>query len=198
MACNHRFINDLIPNYPIKYLFVGTFNPSWNNLNGNNANWFYGRRTNSFWNIMPRVFDNENLNNKHNRLNPTNWKEYCVKNRIGITDLITSIIDADETNEIHVKKIRSFLDNDIESFKQFDKTEITNIIGNNLKTIKGVYLTRYAHGLKQNGILSQSWNEISLYCQRNKIQCDSLVTPSNGYRKPVIEKIKIWKEIIKS
>ncbi len=35
MDCKHRFINELLPNWKIKYLFINTFNPEWNNINNN-------------------------------------------------------------------------------------------------------------------------------------------------------------------
>src|SRR5215203_5976178 len=102
MPCNHRFIDDLIPNHPVRYLFVGTFNPCWYNPNGNNANWFYGRRTNDFWYIMPQLFQHESLmpgQFRNNREFLINW---CGDHNIGITDLVTSIEDADEANHEHL------------------------------------------------------------------------------------------------
>ena len=106
MPCNHRFQEDLYPQHQLKYLFVGTFNPEWDNPNGNNANWFYGRRTNSFWNIMPRTFGHPYLNNPENRLNPEPWKQYCFDNDIGLTDMIETILDANEQE--HQNQIISF------------------------------------------------------------------------------------------
>jgi len=54
MPCEHRFLNDLIPNWELEYLFIGTFNPSWNNNNAVQADYFYGRVRNNFWCILPR------------------------------------------------------------------------------------------------------------------------------------------------
>jgi hypothetical protein len=104
MPCNHRFIEDLYPKHKLKFLFVGTFNPSWENLNKNNANWFYGRRTNSFWRILPSIFNQPNMNNKLHRLNINLWKKYCLENNIGITDIIESIRDANDDKEEHKKE----------------------------------------------------------------------------------------------
>ena len=44
MSCKHRFYDELIPEWEIKYLFIGTFNPSWGNQTGNNANYFLWER----------------------------------------------------------------------------------------------------------------------------------------------------------
>jgi hypothetical protein len=194
MPCNHRFIADLYPNYKLKYLFVGTFNPEWDNVNGNNANWFYGRTRNSFWNIMPQTFGYINLNNQQNRINPTPWKEYCFNNGIGITDMIETIIDANEDE--HQNQILGFEDQFLEQFNQIVLTNIPKIIENNINSLCGVYLTRYCHTLNQNGIFYQRWSEIKNICDQNKIHNSCLVTPSNGYMMPRIEKIQLWQNSI--
>ena len=67
MACSHRFLNELIPDWEIEYLFVGTFNPEWDSPNGNNANYFYGRSTNDFWYILPQAFGGKNLMDKRSQ-----------------------------------------------------------------------------------------------------------------------------------
>ena len=78
MPCRHRFINDINPLGQLKYLFVGTFNPSWDRPQGDDANWFYGRQYNDFWFIMPQVFGLDNLmpqefrTNRNFLMNPKN------------------------------------------------------------------------------------------------------------------------------
>ncbi|MBS3993008.1 MAG: hypothetical protein KGZ87_04750 [Bacteroidetes bacterium] len=190
MPCNHRFLNDLYPQYKLRYLFVGTFNPEWNNPNGNNANWFYGRRTNSFWRILPETFGHNNMNTAQNRQNPEIWKNYCIKNGIGLTDIIEKIIDAnidDNQNEIY-----SFLDNQLEEFQQIQLTDILKLIKENKDSLKRVYFTRYCHTLSRDGVLLNRWNQIRDLCDELNIHNSCLVTPSNGYRMPVNEKIELW------
>ena len=53
MSCTHRFENQLIPNWEIEHLFIGTFNPSWDLNNAGQADYFYGRVRNNFWCILP-------------------------------------------------------------------------------------------------------------------------------------------------
>lgn len=195
MPCNHRFIQDLYPSYRLNYLFVGTFNPAWNKPNGNNAKWFYGRRTNSFWRILPESFGHLNLNSSPNIENPKVWKEYCEKNGIGITDLIESIIDANEND--HNQKVMSFLDEELETFKHIQFTNIPDIIKANSSTLCGVYLTRYCHTLNENSILFRRWNEIKILCKETNVHSACLITPSNGFMLPLKEKINIWKSTIK-
>ena len=56
MACRHRFYDKLSPDWELEYLFVGTFNPSWDFNNAEQADYFYGRNRNFFWRILPEVF----------------------------------------------------------------------------------------------------------------------------------------------
>lgn len=194
MPCNHRFREDLYPNQKLKYLFIGTFNPEWNNPNGNNANWFYGRRTNSFWRILPETFGHLNLNNAQNRKNPKPWRDYCIQNGIGLTDIIQTITDAEEQE--HNAEILGFLDDQLEGFNEVLLTDISNLIIRNAESLCGVYLTRYCHTLNKNGIFYQRWTEIENLCDQNGIHHSCLVTPSNGYMMPVTEKVKLWQKEI--
>jgi len=59
MACDHKFIEDLTIQYAdwtVRTLFVGTFNPGWTECN-NAAQWFYGRKRNEFWCILPKIHE---------------------------------------------------------------------------------------------------------------------------------------------
>lgn len=198
MPCIHRFQQDLYPNYKLKYLFVGTFNPSWDNANRNNASWFYGRENNSFWNILPHVFgyDRIDIDDDQLRQNSDLWRAYCIEKQIGLTDIIEIIQDADEHNEQHREKILSYSDKQIETFHEFSFTSIEQIIEQNKKSLRGVYLTRYCCTLKRNGILYNRWNQIARLCNYYRIPHSCLVTPSNGYRMRVGEKIQIWRDEI--
>ncbi len=196
MPCNHRFIDDLYPKHKLKHLFIGTFNPTWENPNGNNANWFYGRRTNSFWRILPGIFNHPNMNNALHRQNINLWKQYCVENNIGITEIIESINDANENNEDHRQRILGFQDNDLEVFENVKFTKIEKLINKNVESLCGVYLTRYSHTLPANGIFGNRWKEIESFCNEKNIHISCLVTPSNGYMMPVNQKIAIWQQEI--
>lgn len=99
MACKHKFYNDLNPilDFEPETLIVGTFNPEFPSTN--KAEWFYGRIKNNFWYVLPKVYGDESLRGK----SPKEWKQFCKKRKIIITDLIASIDDADRTNEEHRK-----------------------------------------------------------------------------------------------
>lgn len=120
MACIHRFygkhqFDSLLPDWEIDYLFIGTFNPEWT-INGNQqAEYFYGRTQNNyFWKLVPELWEGKQMTG--NGLE--HWLPFLRKNRIGITDLIVSIDDADYNNPVHQKKIKSMADKELVRFKQ--------------------------------------------------------------------------------
>src|SRR5690348_9811754 len=122
MACPHRFLgkhisNRLFPTWEFDYLFVGTFNPGWTFSKGQSATYFYGRtRNNYFWDLVPDVWSNI----KMRKADASDWVKFIEKNRIGITDIIKSIDDADETNEQHVKLLIDKSDTGLARFKNID------------------------------------------------------------------------------
>ncbi len=203
MPCQHRFINDLLPEYPLKYLFVGTFNPEWDRPN-DNANWFYGRQRNSFWKILPGVFEGPNLYPQ--RLNPEVLKTFCINRSIGISDIIRNIPNAEINNPAHVSWISKVKDKDLERFNVLEATSIEDLILRNKKTLMGVYLTRYQHTLPignptvnfpNRGFILNQWNHIVETCNQSGIHHSDLVTPSNGYFVLNVEqKIQHWREHI--
>lgn len=182
MACNHKFINDLnLENvgFQPEILIIGTFNPSWpeNNL----ANWFYGRThdingnmNNNFWDVLPRIFDQDTLINE----TEIEWKYFCKMNKVAITDLITSIDDADENNHEHVQWLGGYADNVIaENFHDFQFTNVLQILEQN-PCIKKVYITNGVNGTFWTNL----WNPIVAYCQENNIISQKLLTPSKNAR----------------
>ncbi len=79
----HQLINTeiFIPKWPLRHLFIGTFNPA----GGKKVNYYYGREKNQTWNILSEVFNN--------KLHPadSNFIENIQKLGIGCVDLIKSI-----------------------------------------------------------------------------------------------------------
>ena len=70
-----------IPTWKIKYLLVGTFNPS----GGEHVNYYYGRKTNMTWKLFSTIFGEEiNPNN-------SNFIKLLKKHKIGCVDLISSV-----------------------------------------------------------------------------------------------------------
>ena len=145
MPCPHKFQSylnlerlDFIP----ETLIVGTFNPDW--PEGNYAAWFYGRTGNNyFWDVLPRMYQPD-LNLRGSEFGAREWKSFCKEHRVGITDLIYCIEDADPGNESHRKALQSYSDASIS--KHFQEFTFTDIIGllNRFPSIKNVYLTTQA------------------------------------------------------
>lgn len=180
MPCNHKFIEDLnLENLDFEptTLIIGTFNPAW--PENNTAQWFYGRtRNNYFWDVLPKLYQQPALRNLHADEIPVVWKMFCKKHEIAITDLISSINDADEANVKHQTLLGKFEDPDIaKNFKEFELTDVVGLLKTH-KSIRSVYLTTKA----QITFFNEIWNKIESYCLENKIHCRRLLTPSGGAR----------------
>jgi len=196
MPCNHRFQNELTTHtYPLNYLFIGTFNPEWHNPNGNNANWFYTRHSNSLWHILPMVLAGEDLFDFRQDMNFL--KGWCLNHGIGFSDLISSVVDADEENPLHFANMIGFQDKILENYN-LAGTDLEDLIRENAETLRngGVYLTRYSHTLLQNGQIIGFWNAVQHLCVELNIPVNCLVTPSNGYRLPRDQKVALWPQIL--
>jgi len=175
MPCEHRFSNQLIPDWELEYLFVGTFNPSWNYNNAVQADYFYGRIRNNFWCILPKVFGGESL--KREVLNIK--LEYIIKKKIGITDLVINIQDASRENiDDRNKLTKGFSDNVLNRYiLEFNTTNILKLIEHNKSTLKGVFLTRST--LNGIGQIAKHWQKIEDFCIMNNIKTNKLLTPAN-------------------
>tara|TARA_R110000744_G_scaffold68927_2_gene140131 strand:- start:2084 stop:2707 length:624 start_codon:yes stop_codon:yes gene_type:complete len=177
MACNHKFLKYLNLeklDFQPELLIVGTFNPEW--PENNYAEWFYGRTNNNyFWDVLPRMLGQQSLRKNTNHLD---WKSFCSKNKIAITDLISSIDDADKNNEKHFDVISKFLDTEFaDTFDNFKITRVLEILIKN-PSIKKVYFTRNKGvELFDNEIL-----KIHDYCKNNEIYFSYLLTPSANAR----------------
>ncbi len=195
MSCGHRFYNELIPQWKIEYLFIGTFNPEWNN-SSNNVDYFYGRSKNQFWCILPNVFDSPCLieKTKKDKIN------FCKSHKIGITDIIKSISNADERNDDHKKLIlNGYRDTNLEKKENnefifeldFNTSNIIQLI--EINKIKGIFFTRSTF----NGIprIRIQWNFLK-QLSKNKFNTGELLTPSQHPIYGIKDKIEHWKEVI--
>lgn len=183
MPCYHKFIEDLNLenlNFVPTTLIVGTFNPEW--PANNYAEWFYGRthdehgnRNNNFWDVLPRLFENEpSLINS----GPHQWKEFCSRKKIALTDLIRCIEDADPNDPNHVQYLGGYADDIIaNNFHQHLFTDIIYLLQNK-PSIKKVYITNGVNGVFWNNI----WSPVEEYCLANHIVCGRLLTPSKNAR----------------
>jgi hypothetical protein len=179
-SIKHKFQQDLnldYVNWEVKTLFIGTFNPDCTESK-NDAEWFYGRTAlNMFWDTLGYIY--ENNPNLGAFGNPNQWKQFCKKHKIAVTDLISEIHSLDlkigvDYNNICVgfsdKKLEQYIDkNQIVSVK----VEELIINSNKLKHLKNVYLTR--KGI--NSTWNTLWNPILKVCKFNNLHVKTLVTP---------------------
>lgn len=124
---------------------------------------------------MPKIFGGNNLKyqDKNFKLN------YIQMNKIGITDLITQVKNAEIENQIDILNLTTkFSDNVLNNYElEFNIENIKNLILSNIVAIKGVYLTRSTlNGINQ---IANSWLEIEIFCKENNIHTEKLKTPAN-------------------
>lgn len=181
MPCLHRFHKELLPLGGINFLFIGTFNPIWVVKKGDNPDYFYSRAASEFWCILPHAFNANCLVDK----NRVEKEEFCVTHRIGLTDLIYCINNAEENDEEHKKYlIKGFKDEDFEKIKNgnpvldihFFSPELKQYIRKNVQTLKGVFFTRKSK--KDIPRLWAEWDDIKSLCISLNIYCKELASPS--------------------
>lgn len=192
LICKHRFQDKLIPDWPVKYLFVGTFNPAWNG--GNDAKYFYGRLQNKFWEIMPLALGLQSQ--IENREKPALLEKFLRAKNIGLTDLILGICGANENDISHRKSILSFKDDELLRFKIIFNEKIYDLIDRNVSYLRdgGVFLTRKTMPLGSIGVF---WKKIEEFCRNKGVRSARLISPSLRFRtKSIKTKIKEWKTTI--
>lgn len=191
MGCKHRFFDELIPTWEIKDLFIGTFNPSWNS-DSSSALYFYGRKRNNFWDILPNIFGGESLKKSSKDV----FVNYLKEHNIGLTDLVTNVVNADENNSLDKDNLtKVFSDATLNKYElEFATDIIKEFILRNKSTLKGVYFTRSTDsGIKT---IWKEWLAIEALCNENSIDTCALMTPAN-YRGGAVLKTKLWLEKIK-
>ncbi len=185
MPCIHKFFGHpnhlpnefgLIPNWDFNCLIIGTFNPQNLFAPNNNANYFYGR-SQFFWKALPRFAGNPEIENQ----NLENQFNFLQSNKVGLTDLLIQINDADYQNPIHLNRIQSFQDNEIELFQNFEWN--TDRIIEVLKKgkVSHVYFTKLGNINQINVGINTFENQIRIienYCQNNNINHHRLHSPT--------------------
>lgn len=195
MSCLHRFHKELLPKHSVEFLFIGTFNPIWDvKKKGDNPDYFYSRSANQFWCILPHTLDKNCLIDK----SKMEKEQFCIDNKIGLTDLIYSINDVNEYDPSNSFLKKGFKDEDFEKKEgdnytldiTFFTQELKKYIEQNNKTLKAVFLTRKT----KTGIprIWQQWLSIKMHCDKYQITTGELSSPSprgGGVR----DKINQWK-----
>lgn len=174
MIVEHQLVNDDIfyPNWNLKYLFLGTFNPQ----GGRNVRYFYARQSNYTWDVLSEIFDvnfRYLLDNDFGK-----FKKELIIHGIACMDMISNV----EFNELEIN-LEDITGNGYSDSKIINKrvarvyntNSIQEIINNN-PDVK-IYTT-WGKGKK----LLNWVNEVNLI--QNKIQ---LVSPSRAARVPAGE-----------
>ena len=172
MPCDHKFKNHLELtklDFEPTTLIVGTFNPAW--PANNTAEWFYGRTAkNGFWDVLPRLYGEASLVDA----GPDEWQQFCRDKQIAITDLFSSIDDAEPDNEDHIKMLGGLSDKAIEcNFEDYSFVNIVKLLQRH-PTIKNVYITRGT----TEAFWRHLWNPVSHYCSVHQLHERKLLTPS--------------------
>ncbi len=168
MTCKHKFCTDLdlsYVDYEPEILIVGTFNPEW--PKANYAEWFYGRTdANYFWDVLPRMFEGKSLLTA----TPEEWKDFCKRNKIAITDLIKEVTTFNQKNEEDKAVLATYGDKAlIENEKDFIYNSISDLI-TKFPSIKHIYFTR-----KLDSNWKAVWGECGI---KNLATINELYTPS--------------------
>jgi len=124
----HKFIDDLealenhrtFCNKPLEkelnVLIIGTFNPNDNSISKpNNSTWFYGREESKFWQYMPECIDGTSLKTRQSE-----WKNFCVTNKIVIVDLLKSINNVSQLTNFKDKSLEERIDPNLNNVQIFD------------------------------------------------------------------------------
>ena len=158
----HKFKNHQI-HADTEILVIRTFNP---NVIDNPADFFYGRKRNNLWKLIPIAFDNENYKDKLK----SDKIEFSEKFKIDFVDLISSV-SVDQGQETNYDD--TYLDSRVK--------EWTNIISilSTLKKIKKVCFTRKT--LSDIPKMKQRIIEIINFCKTKNIDFTFLVTPARFY-----------------
>jgi hypothetical protein len=118
-------LKNLSPNWKVKHLFIGTFNPD----GGLYVPYFYGREKNLFWKILSEIF-NENFNP-----HTPDFFDLIKKNGIACIDLIESVqrLDSKDFSDVESEAImgKGYSDSKIINGKikrEYKTIQIRNII----------------------------------------------------------------------
>ena len=182
MPCYHRFLgfhqpNTLFPDWDIHHLFVGTFNPAWDFVGRENAPYFYGRtRNNYFWDLLPALWGSLPLR----CASFGEWIAFLRKHRIGLTDLIYAIQDADLKDKRHVGWLAGKADINLLRFKKivWNTEAIISTIFRQCKQLQSLFITNQRTPM----LMEQEIQQVAHACSACSIPFGRLITPSGNAR----------------
>lgn len=160
MLVYHRFLEYPLP-ATTELLIIGTFNPE---TPENKADFFYGRRQNYLWSLLPIAFGLTSLKNN----SKAEKIRFISEHQIGFLDVIAAV---------NVDKPDDYRDDYIDG----NVVEWTDVIGRmkQLTNLKKVCVTRKTFAGVPN--IRKRIAEVEEYCHQNSIHFQYLITPSRGY-----------------
>lgn len=158
----HR-LEDHQVNSGAEILIVGTFNPG---TPENTADFFYGRKRNFLWRLLPNAF-------KYNELKSADKQqkqEFIAASKVDFVDLITAV-------EVEEREEANYSDAYIDQYIK----EWTDVIGliSSLEKLKKVVITRKTFSDVPN--IKKCVEKIRDHCAKNNIAFECLPTPARFY-----------------
>lgn len=170
----HKFIDHQIdPN--TETLIIGTFNPD---IEGNKAEFFYGRSRNYLWTLIPTALGNNSLKGKTR----SEKVEFIKKHKIDFIDLISEI-------EVHDNETLNYTDTLIDG-KTNEWNKVIEAISK-LKHLKRIGFTRRTFAGVPN--IKKKIEEIKNHAEQRGIVFQFLTTPARFYNE---RKQEEWKQFL--
>ncbi len=188
----HRFIDELSGieadgfNRDFNVLVVGTFNAAEHDGLNNDALWYYGRKKNEFWYLLPQMLGHQSLHQRENPdTNPNElaekWKVFCSQNGVVIVD-IYKLINGDLPNHgdaaIENPDQYEFFDYQ----RAFQQVHFNNI------------LFTWKSRTNKN-ILGRRKEEMHNWFSERGSRILHMITPSYNYRKRKEIKLESWQQL---
>ncbi|MDR2033672.1 MAG: hypothetical protein LBP89_03465 [Helicobacteraceae bacterium] len=159
MPTKHKFYDRAI-SPRTETLIVGTFNPDAPN---NNADFFYGRKQNHLWRILPIAFGEKSLKNSKKEEKII----FCEKYKIDFIDLIAEV-SADRLEDFKDKSLEKIVTKWRDIKEAIEKTP----------NLKRIALTRKTFSGIPN--IKAKWLEIEKH-YKNRLLITRLITPARIY-----------------
>jgi len=158
----HKFL-DYNPEKATETLIIGTFNPD---AEKNEANFFYSRKRNYLWQLLPTAFNESDLR----KATKQDKEVFISRHKLAFIDLIQEV-------EVEVGQEINYADAYLDKQKLKWRELIKEI--ENLKKLKRICFTRTTFADIPN--MNEKVNEIQKYCQEKNIKFQRLVTPARFY-----------------
>jgi len=176
MNIKHKFLNEIINIEGKEIIIIGTFNPD---IIWNPAEYFYSRKKNHFWYLLPKIFNHETLLNKTKE----EKKIFLLSNNIELTDLICSV-------DMNEQDIGYYSDEVLKKNISWNTDKILRILEKGYT--KKVFFTRKSFNNKVKEI-EQEIKRIEEFCNKKNIKFGYLPTPARFKNE---SKLNEWREII--